>query len=118
MDDASDGFHEATRAYQEASGAAAESLVAPMVALARPRDVMTLLLLATKAAGLARADILEGASRLSQPPSGVDFPVAVAGDNREIWRWFDALPLPPPKSWWLDWPDALPRWLGGASERR
>jgi hypothetical protein len=47
-----------------------------------------------------------------------DFPVAVAGDNREIWRWFDALPLPPPKSWWLNWPDALPRWLGGAAEWR
>ena len=59
-----------------------------------------------------------GASRLSQPPSGVDFPVAIAGDNREIWRWFEALPLPPPKSWWLDWSDALPHWLGGASEWR
>ena len=44
---------------------------------------------------------------------------ALGGDNDEVWRWYGALPLPPPKSsWWRNWRDGLPVWLGSTHPLR
>lgn len=113
-DDAAAEFRQAVRAYEaEASGTAGLRL-APMLARARPRDTLTLLMLATRTSGAAERAIVQAALRLSPPPASIHRRALLAGDASEIWRWVDSLPLPPPKSsWWRNWPDALPRWLLG-----
>jgi hypothetical protein len=75
---------------------------------ARPRDVLTLLVLAVRKKGSQRAALLEHAAILAPPPQIPPAGVASLNDD-EIWNWFDSLPLPPAKAWWLNWPDMFRR---------
>jgi len=76
---------------------------------AREKDVITLLGLARDAPPGIRRPLLDRAAALSPPPSGVSVDDIVEGDREALWRWHDALDLPPPKSWWLHWRDAFER---------
>jgi hypothetical protein len=110
-DDATSAFRDAVRHFETGSTAADDATV--IVSTARRRDVLTLLVLAIRTEGTPREQLLRRAARLSPPPDGVSFTKAMGGDNDEVWRWYGALPLPPPKaSWWRNWRDGLPAWLG------
>jgi FecR protein len=118
-DDADAAFRDAVRAYEAAPSDAAAPLATAMLARARPHDVLTLIVLATRTSGAVQRDIVQAALRLSPPPATIQREAVLAGDASEIWRWADTLPLPPPKSsWWRNWPDALPLWLTGGNPAR
>lgn len=102
--DASDRFRDSVRAIEQGAVAAAAAGLTD----ARPRDVMTLLALASRQSGNDRAVIVGLAATLWPPPAGVDPAGVAAGDQAALWRWHDALPLPPPKQWWRNWRDAFP----------
>lgn len=102
--DAAPGFEAAVRALER--GEAGRDVT--VTTLARERDVVTLLVLASRASGDVRAGLVQRAAALSPPPSGVDLADVAAGDDPALWRWYDALPLPPVKQWWRNWRDALP----------
>jgi len=75
---------------------------------ARRRDVVTLLMLASQSAGGVERALLERAAELWSPPADVTIDRILA-DRSRLWIWYDALDLPPVKSWWLNWRDAFPR---------
>jgi hypothetical protein len=75
---------------------------------ARRRDVITLLMLAGTSPALRRPIVVR-AAELVPPPSTVHVDAVAAGDRQQLWLWYDNLDLPPVKSWWLNWRDALPR---------
>ncbi|MGD8375735.1 MAG: hypothetical protein PVF68_06305 [Acidobacteriota bacterium] len=76
---------------------------------ARVRDVFTLLMLADAVPPDLRRPLVERAALLEPPPPGVSPESIVRGASEPLWRWVDALELPPPKSWWRNWRDA-PFW--------
>jgi ferric-dicitrate binding protein FerR (iron transport regulator) len=108
FDDAAVSFRAGVRDFEvtlrtDASPARALGFLAE----ATERDVITLLGLARAAPPGARRALLERASTLSPPPSGVRVDAIVGGEREALWRWQDALDLPPPKSWWLHWRDGF-----------
>ncbi len=111
FDDATPAFRAAADAFQgaadpDAAAAAAQTLAAE----ARPRDVLTLLRLALRSAGSPRAALVVRAAALAPPPADVPIEAAAAVDDDALWRWQQALPLPPVKGWWRNWRDAI-AWL-------
>jgi hypothetical protein len=55
-----------------------------------------------------KRELLNRAAQLWPPPSDVSVDAIVAGDRDALWRWHGSLDLPPVKSWWRNWRDALP----------
>jgi hypothetical protein len=110
-DDAVESFRAGARALEAALAAEQPTGGVPLVFLARARekDVITLLDLARDAPLGIRRPLLDRAAVLSPPPSGVRVGDIVEGDRGALWRWHDALDLPPPKSWWLHWRDGFER---------
>jgi hypothetical protein len=114
FDDADETFRSAVQAIERArSFADGAPAVATVLRLARARDVMTLLRLALRTEGASREALVRAAALLAPPPSGVSVAEILNGNEQLLWVWHDALPLPPAKSWWRNWPDALPLWLSG-----
>lgn len=79
-----------------------------LLAAARPQDAISLLALLRDQPRLAEGPLFDRLAQL--------LPTAPA-PTREAWRadrmavlnaWWDALPYPRVKRWWLQWPDALP----------
>ena len=109
-DDAPAGFAGAVRAFE--SGEATGTALSSIVATARQRDVLTVLLLAARQSGPDRATLVSRAAELSPPPATANLAAVSSGDNDALWHWIDdGLPLPPVKGWWRNWRDALPRLL-------
>jgi hypothetical protein len=109
-DDAPAAFTTAVRAFE--SGDTTGTALSSVVATARPRDVLTVLLLAARQSGPDRATLVARAAVLAPPPPTADLAAVSAGDNDALWHWIDdGLPLPPVKDWWRNWRDALPRLL-------
>jgi hypothetical protein len=107
-DDTSDAFSRAVRAAQDGGDAAERSEMATILRTARRRDVLTLLMLANVSDADLKRELLDRAAQLWPPPSGVRVDAIVAGDRNALWRWHGSLDLPPVKSWWRNWRDALP----------
>jgi hypothetical protein len=108
--DAAAGFMTAVRALEDDQAENRPVALAAVTALARPRDVYTLLLLVERHA--FGSDQLAGrAAELWPPPAGISVTDVVRGDHAALWLWRDTLPLPPPKGWLRNWRDALPEWL-------
>ncbi|HEX6323358.1 MAG TPA: hypothetical protein VFZ36_06500 [Vicinamibacterales bacterium] len=111
FDDAAPGFAESVRALEADGDPAA---VERILALARPRDVYTLLGLADRHRSAAEA-LLRRSAELWPPPDGVTIGRILRGDRESLWMWSRSLPLPPTKTgWWKNWRDAFPL---GLSER-
>jgi len=111
-DDAPAGFLEAIRAHESAPGE--KEPVDRIVALARARDVYTLLQLVQRRSP-ASSRLTSRAAQLFPPPQEGDAERAAAGDWRALDRWRTALPLPSPKKAWLwNWRDGLP-WFSRVS---
>jgi FecR-like protein len=109
-DDAAPAFAAGVRALERAADDATRvQSIGAVVTNARARDVLTLLVLTTVAPESARRPLLDRAARLVPPPANVSVDAILAGDSGQLWRWHQSLDLPPPKSWWLNWRDALPR---------
>ena len=107
-DDASDAFRQAVRAAQDGGDLAERSEMATILRTARRRDVLTLLMLANASGTDLKRELLMRAAQLWPPPSGVSVDAIAAGDRDALWRWHGSLDLPPVKSWWRNWRDALP----------
>ena len=109
-DDAPAMFAANVRTLERTSDDAARvRAIGAIVASARVRDVLTLLVLADAAPPGARRPLLTRAARLFPPPADVSVEAILAGERDQLWRWYGALDVPPAKSWWLNWRDALPR---------
>jgi len=106
--DTSDAFMQAVRAAQDGGDAALRSELATILRTARRRDVLTLLMLANVSSAAEKRELLNRAAQLWPPPSDVSVDAIVAGDREALWRWHGSLDLPPVKSWWRNWRDALP----------
>jgi hypothetical protein len=86
--------------------------IAGMLQHARPRDVLTLLMLVER--GMPQPDAARIAARaaaLVPPPAGVSLDAVSRGDSDAVWAWYGRLSLPSPKAWMRNWRDALPPWL-------
>jgi hypothetical protein len=115
FDDAAAGFAEAVRSLEDGPGVSTD-VVDRVAALARPRDVLTLLHLAHR--GLARPRLVERAAELWPPPDETIVNRALQGDDSALWQWRETLQLPPTKGgWWLNWRDGLPKWLSDGNAR-
>ncbi len=107
-DDAAPQFTAAVRAFELAADAASRANLARELGRgARPRDVLTLLVLANAAPDSFKRAILERAAELIPPPTGLTVD-RILDDRSRLWVWYDALDLPPAKAWWLNWRDAFP----------
>ena len=106
--DASDVFAAAVREAQNGGDAAERRNLDTIVRTARRRDVLTLLMLANVSPADVKRILLARAADLWPPPSDVSLDAIVAGDRDQLWRWHSSLDLPPVKSWWRNWKDALP----------
>lgn len=86
-----------------------------LVAAARPSDAITLLTLLRRHPQLADGPLFDRTAQL--------FPDAAAVTRNDVrlrgadalWPWWEALPYPRIKRWWMQWPDALP--AGARAER-
>ena len=112
FEDAPAGFLGAIRALEDDTRGDRAASVRTIVALSRPRDVLTLLMLVERRAP-GSDQMAARAAELWPPPAGVTANGVVRGDRDGLWRWRDTLGLPPPKGWLRNWRDALPPWLGG-----
>jgi hypothetical protein len=106
--DASDVFAAAVRSAQSGGEAGERRELDTIIRTARRRDVLTLLMLANVSATDIKRILLEQAAALWPAPSGVSVDAIVAGDRDQLWKWHATLDLPPVKSWWRNWRDALP----------
>ena len=108
FDDAPAEFRADVRAFERAGDRAA---LARALAVARPRDVYTLLHLTEDHPSEAEP-MLRRAAELSPPPGGITIASILRGNRQNLFTWIGAQPLPPPKSSWMkNWRDALPFWL-------
>jgi hypothetical protein len=108
-DDAAPLFKARVPEFERAVDDATRLGILPEIAVsARRRDVLTLLMLANQSTGAVKRALLERAAELRPPPADVTIEQILA-DRSRLWIWYDALDLPPAKSWWLNWRDALPR---------
>jgi hypothetical protein len=107
-EDAAPEFVSSVRALERSQGAAPAGTIDSLVRAARKRDVFTLLTLAAASPMSRKGALLHRAAELAPPPGTVDIDAISAGDNEPLWRWVNTLDLPPVKSWWLNWRDALP----------
>src|SRR5258708_6757232 len=82
--------------------------VEELLRTARRRDVLTLLMFANVSEPSVKREVLTRAAGLWPPPSGVTADGILAGDKEQLWIWHGSLDLPPVKSWWRNWRDALP----------
>jgi len=107
--DASDVFAAAVRAAQDGGDTVARRELDTIVHTARRRDVLTLLMFANVSATDMKRVLLARAAELWPPPADVNIDAIVSGDRDQLWKWNNSLDLPPLKSWWRNWKDALPR---------
>jgi FecR protein len=108
--DASDLFAAAVRAAEDGGEAVQRRELDTILRTARHRDVLTLLRLVNTFPADTRRTVLDRAVQLWPPPAGVSVEAILGGDRNQLWKWQNALDLPPVKSWWRNWKDALP-WL-------
>ena len=106
FEDASDRFREAVRLAEEGDSESLEEALGTIVAQARTRDALTLLLLATRVPE-ARERLLLRAHSLHPVVETGTMILAVEGSDRAVWQWIRQLPLPSPKEWKRNWRDAF-----------
>jgi hypothetical protein len=110
FDDAAPEFAAGVRTIERDPAAAARNgTLDAVLRTARARDVLTLLTLTAVSPASARRPIVDRAAQLLPPPSSVNVSAVVEGNREQLWGWYRTLDLPPAKSWWLNWRDALPR---------
>lgn len=101
--DAAAEFHDAVRTAEIDGN---QDAIDTIVRTARPRDVLTLLLLATRMPQ-ERERLLLRAHELAPVLTDDELREAIKRSDRAVWRWTRALPLPSPKDWIRNWRDAL-----------
>src|SRR5262249_31996250 len=107
--DASEMFAASVRAAQNGGDPDTRRELDTIVHTARRRDVLTLLMLANVFPPDMKRVLLTRAAELRPPPPGISVDAIAAGDRDQLWKWRNSLDLPPVKSWWRNWRDALPR---------
>lgn len=79
-----------------------------LIAAARREDAISLLSLLQRHPHLAEGPLFAHTARLLPTASVVDRAEVAAGRTHALTPWWNALPYPRIKRWWLQWPDALP----------
>lgn len=101
--DAAAEFRDAVRTAEIGGN---QDAIDTIVRTARPRDVLTLLVLASHIPQ-ERERLLLRAHELAPVLTDAELRSAIAWSDRAVWRWMGALPLPSPKDWMRNWRDAL-----------
>lgn len=101
---ASTGFMQALRAVEGGDPAG----IGELVATSRPEDAISLLALLQRNPALARGPVYERLRQLLPEAQAVDRDAILRRDPHALDPWWDALPYPRAKRWWLHWKDALP----------
>lgn len=109
----------ALAAVDARSGAvhAAGPEVRSIVAETGPSDAITLVSLLSRYPHLARGPLFEHTHTMLPAGAMPDRARVVAGDTKALAAWWDALPYPAAKRWWLHWRDALDPSPAQASRR-
>ena len=105
-DDASVQFRAAVRAVEAGETGEAEKALGTILSQGRPRDALTIILLATRIP-TSRERLLLHAHALAPVADGETVSRAVRGSDRAVWAWIRQLPLPAPKEWKRNWRDAF-----------
>lgn len=107
---ASDAFVAALRAA-DAHGAALDPAgdeIRRLLAAARPADAISLVSLLGRQPRLAQGPLFDHLQALWPAAGPVDRAAVSKGSASALEPWWDALPYPRVKRWWLHWRDALP----------
>lgn len=122
--DASAGFVAALRSIDARDGNVAPDgdEVRALVAMARPRDAISLVSLLQRHPSLARGVLFEATHALLPEAGPVSREAVLSRASNALEPWWRALPYPRMKRWWLHWRDALPAAapageMSGAAER-
>ena len=108
-EDASDQFAMAVRVMERTTDErASRAMLDRVLPTARPRDVLTLLMLARVSPSALKRPLLDRAAQLVPPPPAVSVDGIMGGDTAQLWTWYHKLDLPPVKGWLRNWRDALP----------
>lgn len=108
--DASAGFVAALRSIDARGGAVAPDgdEVRALLAMARPRDAISLVSLLQRHPPLARGVLFDAIPVLLPEADMVSREAVLARAPDALEPWWQALPYPRMKRWWLHWRDALP----------
>ncbi len=107
---ASDAFVAALRAIDARGGDLApdDADIRSLAAAARPQDAISLLSLLQRHPELARGPLYDRLRELLPEAPAVSRDAIRERGGHALSPWWDALPYPRVKQWWLQWPDALP----------
>lgn len=112
--DATPGFVAALREIDAKHGQQAADAERRLLAASRPQDAITLVSLLARYPALRAGAVFDRAAMLLPP--GVTREALAAQGAHALDPWWRALPYPPMKRWWLQWPDAIPA-SGNAQSR-
>lgn len=106
--DASAKFRAAAEAIAHHSPASVsqQALLDTLSTAGRTSDAITLLTLVQRQPALAYSPLYDALNRLTGVSDPPDRHAVASGDARALNRWWDALPYPKTKRWWLHWRDA------------
>lgn len=79
-----------------------------LLAQARPKDAISLLSLLQRHPSLARGPLYDRLRTILAPAPAPPREAVLRGTANALDPWWNALPYPRAKRWWLQWPDALP----------
>jgi len=105
--DADPQFVQALRRIDGGAGPPQPADVRLLAEHARTQDAITLLTLLQQYPALADGPVFDRLGRIMPADARVTRAGARSGDWRALSPWWDALPYPRIKQWWLQWPDGL-----------
>ena len=104
--DAAPAFVAALREIDAKQGLQVSDAERRLLAASRPEDAITLVSLLARYPALRSGAVFDRTATLLPP--GVTREALAAQGAHALNPWWRALPYPPMKRWWLQWPDALP----------
>lgn len=106
---ASDGFRSALRELQRHGDTVSSEgpEVRALVAASRPQDAISLLALMQAHPRLAEGPLFDRMVQVMPADARVTRAAVRAEGGRAMHAWWNALPYPRMKRWWLQWPDAF-----------
>ncbi len=107
---ASDAFVAALRAIDARGGNLApdDADIRRLAAAARPQDAISLLSLLQRHPALAQGPLYDRLRVLLPDAPAISREAIRSGGGHALSPWWNALPYPRIKQWWMQWPDALP----------
>ena len=104
--DATPAFVSALREIDARQGLHVDDAERRLLAASRAQDAITLVSLLARYPALRTGEVFDRTAMLLPP--GVTREALAAHGAHALDPWWRALPYPPMKRWWLQWPDAIP----------